>query len=142
MSVKLNSYINFAGNTREVMEFYKSVFGGEVYFDTFGKHESTEMPVAPEDRDKIMHAFLKGENGVELMASDAPMGMTVDQGAQVSLTLNGDDETALRGYWEKLSEGAEVSVPLAPSPWGDTFGMLTDKYGIHWMVDIGPMQGE
>jgi len=141
MTVKLNSYISFNGNAREAMEFYRSVFGGEAFYDTFGRHESPEMPVQPEDRDKIMHAFLKGDF-IELMGADTPAGMVYHDGARISLTVNGDDEPVLRSYWEKLSSSGTVTVPLAKSPWGDTFGMLTDKYGVEWMVDIGPVQGE
>ena len=74
MTVKLNSYINFKGSAAEAMEFYKSVFGGEIFSDTFGefadKTPDSGMPVAAEERDKIMHAYLKGDNGIELMGAD------------------------------------------------------------------------
>lgn len=138
--LKLNSYINFNGNAREAVEFYKSIFGGEVFMDTFGSYAG-KMPVDDADKNKIMHAYLKGDNGIELMMSDAPSGMQVQAGGQISLTLNGDNETALREYWDKLSQGGTVDLPLEKAPWGDTFGMLTDKYGIQWMIDIGPVQG-
>lgn len=140
MTVKLNSYISFNGNAREAMDFYKSVFGGEVHSDTFASFASDEMPVAEADNDKLMHAFLKGDNGIEIMASDTPSTMEFQSGAQISLTVNGDDEALLRGYWDKLIEGGTVTVPLEKSPWGDIFGMLTDKFGINWMVDIGPVE--
>lgn len=138
MSVQLNSYVHFTGNAREALEFYKTVFGGEAILRTFAQYESPQMSVAPEDREKIMHGYLKGDNGIGLMASDAPSSMPQpDAGSRMSLTVSGDDEELLRQYWEKLSDGAVVTVPLAESPWGDTFGMLTDKYGVDWMVDIG-----
>jgi len=136
MPVRLNSYISFNGNAREAMDFYKSVFGGEVYADNFAKYESTDMPIAPEDRNKIMHAYLKGDNDIELMASDTPSHMKFTPGAQISLSLSGNDEVLLRGYWTNLAEGGTVTVPLGKSPWGDTFGMLTDKFGIDWMVNV------
>ncbi|MGB4759094.1 MAG: VOC family protein [Candidatus Saccharimonadales bacterium] len=141
MAVKLNSYISFNGNAKEAIEFYKSIFGGEVYSDTFESFQSDAMPVAEADKDKIMHAYLKGDNGIELMASDTPSSMEFQAGAQIQLTLNGDDEALLRSYWDKLSESGAITVPLDKAPWGDTFGMLTDKFGICWMVDIGPIQG-
>jgi PhnB protein len=141
MAVKLNSYINFNGNAKEAVEFYKSVFGGEVYADTFREFAGDTMPVAEEDLDKVMHAYLKGDNGIELMASDTPKGVPFSPGGNVSLTLNGDDETVLRNYWDKLAEGGTITVPLEKAPWGDTFGMVTDKFGVNWMVDIGPVQG-
>lgn len=138
MSVQLNSYVHFTGNAREALEFYKTVFGGEAILRTFAQYESPQMSVAPEDREKIMHGYLKGDNGIELMASDAPSSMPQpDTGSRVSLTVSGDDKALLHGYWDKLSEGAAVTVSLAQSPWDDTFGMLTDKYGVVWMVDIG-----
>lgn len=141
MTVKLNSYINLNGNAKEAVVFYKSIFGGEVYMDTFEKYESSDMPVAAEDKNKVMHAYVKGDNGIELMLSDTPTGMLqAAEGSQITLALNGDDETTLRGYWDKLSESGTVTVPLDKAPWGDTFGMLTDQFGVNWMVDIGPVQ--
>lgn len=142
MTVKLNSYVHFNGDAKDAAEFYKNIFGGEVYSDTFEKFSSDEMPVAEEDKNKIMHAYVKGENGVEVMLADTPSGMQYSEGARISLTLNGDDETILRGYWDKLAESGTVTVPLDKAPWGDTFGMVTDKFGVNWMVDIGPVQGQ
>jgi PhnB protein len=139
MTVKINSYISFNGNAKEAIEFYKSVFGGEVFMDTFDSF-ADKMPMDEADKGKIMHAFLKGDNGIELMAADTPAGMQYQSGAQISLTLNGDDETKLREYWDKLVEGGQVTMPLDKAPWGDTFGMLVDKFGINWMIDIGPVQ--
>lgn len=139
MTVKLNSYISFNGNTKEAVEFYKSIFGGEVFMDTYDSF-ADKMPVKEADKGKIMHAYLKGDYGIELMLSDNPSSTPFQSGAQISLTLNGDDEEKLRGYWEKLSEGGQVAMPLDKAPWGDTFGMLADKFGINWMIDIGPVQ--
>lgn len=136
MSVKLNSYISFNGNAREAMEFYRSIFGGEVHSDTFSSFASEEMPIAEEDMNKIMHAYLKGNNGIELMGADVPTGLPYHDGVRVSLTLNGDDEALLRDYWNKLAEGGKVTMPFEKAPWGDTFGMLIDKYGVEWMVDV------
>ena len=142
MAVKLDSYISFDGVAREAAEFYKSVFGGEVYMDTFEKFAGTGMPVDEVDMDKIMHGYLKGDNGIELMMSDTPSSMAYDDGSRISLSLSGDDDALLRGYWEKLSEGGSITMALEKAPWGDTFGMLTDKFGVNWMIDIGPVQSE
>jgi PhnB protein len=135
MAVTLNSYLSFNGNAREAAEFYKSVFGGEVHLDTFEKF-SESMPVADEDKNRVMHAYLKGDNGIELMLADTRSDMGYEAGSQISLSLSGDDETLLRSYWDKLSEGGNVTMPFAKAPWGDTFGMLTDKFGIDWMIDV------
>lgn len=140
MSLSLNSYISFNGNAREALEFYQSIFGGTFEADTyssFNEQSGSAMPVAPEDEDKIMHATLKGDNGIVIMASDTPSSMPYDAGKQIiSMALTGDDEQTLQGYWEKLSEGGKVTMPLEKAEWGDTFGMLSDRYGIDWMVDI------
>jgi PhnB protein len=83
-----------------------------------------------------MHAMLEAENGITFMASDTPNNMEYRPGANISMSLNGDDEAELRGYFEKLCDGGMVTMPLEKAPWGDTFGMCTDKYGINWMVNI------
>ncbi len=140
MAVKLISYINFNGNAREAAEFYHSVFGGKLEVSTFADFASEEMPVGDEDKDKVMHSYLRGEDGIELMISDVPSSMEYQEGACISLTLNSDDEAVGRGYWDRLTEGGTITMPLEKSMWNSTFGMFTDKFGINWMVDIGEMQ--
>jgi len=140
MSVNLNAYINFDGTATEALEFYKGVFGGEVFSDTFRSFASDEMPVPEQDLDKIMHGYLKGDNGIELMVSDAMSSMQIASGSNIQLSLSGDDEELLRGYWEKLGADGVISIPLDKAPWGAIFGMVKDKYGIDWMVNIGGEQ--
>lgn len=130
--VRLNPYLSFKNNAREAMEFYKTVFGGKLDISTFAS-----MPgVDPAEANNVMHAQLEGENGVVFMASDTPSHMVYDSGRNISMSLSGDDDALLRTYWDKLSVGGAVSVPLETAPWGDTFGMFTDKFGIAWMVNI------
>lgn len=135
MQTKLNPYLRFNGNTKEAMEFYKTVFGGNLTMSTF---KQGGIPVEPADADKIMHAMIVTEGGLTLMASDTPPGMSYNPGNNVTISLSGDNEQELRGYWEKLSEGAQIGMPLDKAPWGDTFGMLTDRFGMYWMVNIMP----
>lgn len=90
----------------------------------------------PAESSKIMHAQLETENGMMLMASDTPNNMEFKQGTNFSLSLSGDDEAMLRGYWNKLSDSGTVGMPLGTAPWGDTFGMCTDKFGVNWLVNI------
>lgn len=130
---KLNPYISFKDNTRAAMEFYKTVFGGNLTLNTF---KEGGMPHDPADADKIMHAMLISEHNMTLMASDTPPGVPHNPGASISISLSGDNEAELRGYWDKLSAGATVTAPLEKAPWGDTFGMLTDQFGVNWMVNI------
>lgn len=132
--IKLNPYINFKNNARDAMEFYKSVFGGELTMSTFKEGMNMEGPEA----ENIMHAQLVVGPEMTLMAADTPEHMEYKPQSGFGVSLSGEigDEEKLKSYWEKLSEGANVSVPLAKAPWGDTFGMLTDKFGINWMVNI------
>jgi PhnB protein len=132
---KLNPYIHFKDTAREAMEFYKSVFGGELTLSTF--KEGGGVQDGPH-ADKIMHAMLVVGPEITLMAADTPPEMEYGVRGGMSISLSGEttDEEQLKGYWEKLSTGATITVPMETAPWGDTFGMLTDKFGIDWMVNI------
>lgn len=140
MALKLIGYLHFNGNAREAAEFYQSVFGGELQLSTFAEYESEEMPVADADKNKIMNAFLKGDNDIKIMLSDVPSYMEYDDGHRISLALNTNDEAQGRALWDKLSEGGTVTMDLQESMWNSIFGMFTDKFGINWMLDIGEMQ--
>jgi PhnB protein len=133
MQSRLNPYLSFENSAREAMEFYKSVFGGKLDVTTFKESHIAEG--TPEGN-LVMHAMLTADNGIVLMGADTPPQTEYKPGGDVSLSLSGDDEAELRGYFDKLSEGGAVSVPLDKAPWGDTFGMFTDKFGKHWMVNI------
>ena len=137
MPTLLNPYINFLDNAKEAMEFYRSVFGGELTSTTF---QEGGMPVDDTDQQLIMHSQLTTAKGFTLMGSDTPQHMRQDGAGRGGFTvsLSGDDEAELTGYWEKLADGATVTAPLEKAPWGDTFGMCTDKYGVDWMVNISP----
>jgi PhnB protein len=135
---RLNPYISFAGNAREAMEFYERVFGGTLTLNTFGQAGASH---APDDDDKIMHGMLETDSGFTLMGADTPSGMEHSPGNNIAVSLSGDDADELRGYWEKLSTDATVSVPLEKQMWGDEFGMCVDGFGITWMVNIGQPQG-
>lgn len=133
MSVKLNPYLNFRGDARAAMEFYKSAFGGALEIITY---KDGGMSSGPDDENFVMHSQLDADPDLTLMASDTPPGMDFTPGNSVSISLSGNDEKALRGYWDKLSAGGTVAMPLEKAPWGDTFGMCTDRFGIQWLVNI------
>lgn len=133
MQSKLNPYISFKGNAKEAMEFYESVFGGKLEITTF---KEGGMSANQANDNQIMHAMLVADNGITLMASDLPDGMEYKPGTNVSISLSGDNEAELSGYYEQLSAGGQIAEPLTKAPWGDTFGMFTDKFGIFWMVNI------
>ncbi len=133
----LNPYISFRDNARQALEFYRDVFGGNLTLNTFGQYGDPNQPGA----DNIMHGQLQADNGFTLMAADTPPGMEFNAvGGNITISLGGDDEQELRGYWDKLSEGGNVTMPFEKQMWGDLFGMCTDKFGVPWMVDVAQPQ--
>jgi PhnB protein len=138
MTARLNPYIGFRNTAREALTFYHSVFGGDLQLMTFGENG---MAQTPSEADNIMHGQLDTPNGFTLMASDTPATMPFQEGSSVSISLSGDEEALLRGYWDGLVDGGHPILPLAKAPWGDTFGMLTDKFGVTWMVNIAAGKG-
>jgi len=133
MPTRLNPYLNFRDNAKQAMEFYQGVFGGELTLSSFGDFGASEDPA---EVDKIMHGQLESPNGLVLMGADTPSSMEFTEGGNVAVSLSGEDESELRGYWDQLADGATVTVPIDKAPWGDTFGMCTDKFGISWLVNI------
>ncbi|ERG63129.1 hypothetical protein L332_01500 [Agrococcus pavilionensis RW1] len=137
MATLLNPYLAFGREAREAMNFYHGVFGGDLVVSTFGE---SGMADDPGDADLVMHAQLTTADGHTIMASDTPRGMEQPTGRQ-QVSLSGDDDATLSRYWESLSDGATVLEPLVAAPWGDRFGMLVDRWGVLWMVNIAPGAG-
>lgn len=133
MRSTLNPYLSFRDNAREAMEFYQTVFGGELRMQTFGDFHASQDPA---EDNKIMHAMLTADNGIVFMAADTPNSMEYHPGSNISMSLSGDNEAELAGYYKKLLVGGTLGTPLEKAPWGDTFGMLTDKFGVSWLVNI------
>ena len=130
MATHLNPYLSFRDNAREAMEFYQSVLGGELNVSTFAEFHVSDDPT---EADKLMHANLSTPGGLILMGADTPNTQERAETSNISVSLSGEDETELQGYWDGLAAGGTVTVPFAKAPWGDTFGMLTDKFGVDWM---------
>ncbi len=128
----LNPYLTFNGNAREAMTFYHEVLGGDLAINTFGEYGMADSPQA----DQIMHARVATPTGMNIMASDTAPGMDVQPIGGFAISLSGEDEAELRGYWDKLVEGGTVMMPLEPQMWGDTYGQVTDRFGVSWMIDI------
>jgi len=133
MQSKLNPYINFKDNTREAMEFYRTVFGGKLNVNTFKEFHASQDP---SEDDLVMHSVLEADNGITFMASDTPNRMEYRPGTNMSMSLSGDNEAELKTYFEKLSAGGTVTMPLEKVIWGDSFGMCIDKFGVQWLVNI------
>ena len=135
MASRLNPYLNFPdGRAREAMELYRSVLGGELSLMTFG-----DMGMEGALAEQVMHGQLETPAGFTLMGADAPPEMVqVTFGDNVSVSISGGQEDAedMRRWFAALSEGGEVRQPLELAPWGDEFGMLVDRFGIAWLVNI------
>ena len=138
--IKLNPYLNFMGRTEEAFDFYKSVFGGEFvtlqrFRDVPGLPGADKM--SEDDSKKLMHVALKvGDN--TLMGTDAleSMGHTLTVGNNISLSLHPETREELERLFAGLAEGGTIVQPLEKAPWGATFGMLDDKFGIKWMFNF------
>jgi PhnB protein len=131
--LRLNPYLLFQDRAREAMDFYHQVFGGDLMVQTYA---DMGMSADPSNDERIMHAQLVTPHGLVLMASDTPDGVPHQAGSQISISLSGDDEPTLRGFYDGLAEGGTVIEPLEQAPWGDHFGACVDRFGISWMVNI------
>ncbi len=128
----LNPYLTFNGNCLEAMEFYKSCLGGKLDVSTFGEAPG-EM--TDEEKDLIMHARLESE-GIIIMASDTnTKNGDVNFGSNISLNINTNDVATAEKLYAALANGGKETMPLQETFWGATFGMLTDKFGLHWMIN-------
>jgi PhnB protein len=136
MASRLNPYLNFNGNARQALEFYTSVFGGNLTLSTFADFGAAGSP----DADRIMHGQLETEAGYTIMAADVTSEMEYHPPAGFSVSLSGDDADALHGYFAKLSAGGTTTMPLQKQVWGDEFGMCVDQYGVSWLVNISQPQ--
>ena len=133
MTSRLNPYIQFKDNARQAMEFYQTVFGGELAVNTFGEYGMADAAEA----NLVMHAQLETPRGYTIMGADTPAHMAFNDGSRITVSLSGDEGDELRGYWDKLSGTGTVSMPLEKQMWGDEFGMCVDRFGVAWMVNIG-----
>lgn len=137
MGVRLNPYLNFRGEAREALETYQRIFGGEL---TTMPLAGTGMELAPGEDEWLMHGDLQTPDGLTIMAADTPSSMPLSSGSSMSVSISGDDAERLRAIWDGLLEGGTLTVPLEQAPWGDVFGMLVDRFGVAWLVDITPAE--
>jgi PhnB protein len=134
---KLNIYLNFAGNTEEAFNFYKSVFGRE--FSSVVRFKDMPMEginIPEEDENKIMHISLPvGEDNV-LMATDSleSLGMELKQGNNVYISVHPDSKEEADRIFNELSAGGTIEMPISDQMWGDYYGSFEDKFGVQWMV--------
>lgn len=144
---KVNPYLHFLGNSEEVFNFYKSVFGGEFatvmrYGDMSGQEGCENM--SDEDKAKIMHIALPLSDGHVLMGTDAVGEHAKDAafGNNISLSVSADSKEEAEKIFSGLTEGGKVTMPLGDTFWGAYFGMLTDKVGINWLINYDYLKEE
>jgi PhnB protein len=134
MSVNVVTHLNFRGDARAALTFYQSVFGGDLavvtYQDAGDVQETSEA-------DQVMWGQVAADNGFRVMAYDVPSHLTWDQGENAFfVSLRGEAAEEITAYWEKLSDGATVLQPLGPAQWAPLYGMLKDRFGVTWVVDV------
>ncbi|ROR95574.1 PhnB protein [Salana multivorans] len=140
MTIAVAPYLQFRSNAREAMTYYRSVLGGEVGFSTFGEFGMTEDPA---EADQVMHSQIVKDGVAVLMGADTPASMELPERSSIAVSLFGGAEDAeeMHRQWALLSDGAQAILEdLTKAPWGDEFGMLLDRYGTFWMVNIGSAQ--
>ena len=141
--MKVNTYLNFAGNAREAFEFYKGIFGGEFSsVVTFGDMPMEGVTIPDADKGKTMHISLPIGDDSVLMASDTleSLGHEFVQGNNVYVSLHPDSREEADRIFNGLSEGADVEMPMGDQVWGDYFGSLRDKFGVGWMINHAAAQ--
>lgn len=131
MTSILNPYVHLDGDAREALTFYHSLFGGDLTVMTYG-----DLGTEGEQVSRVMHGQISVPDGLTLMVSDGMTGETLERGNAWSLSLSGDDDAELRGWFEALADGGSVGVPLEQQAWGDVYGQLVDRFGVPWMVNI------
>ena len=137
MASRLNPYISFDGNAREAIETYKDVFGGELTVSTFG--DMARRRRRPRGQGDAQPARDPGGLHADGLRHAARHART-QPGNNIAVSLSGDDDAELRGYWDKLAGGGQVALALEKQMWGDVFGMVVDRFGVSWMVNIAQPQ--
>ncbi|MEU6828362.1 VOC family protein [Nocardia beijingensis] len=128
------THLNFRGDARAALEFYRSVFGGHLAVVTY--RDAGNVQDAPE-ADQIMWGEVRADNGFHVMAYDVPAAMGYDQGENAFfVSVRGATVEEVSGYWEELTAGATIVVPMGPANWAPAFGMLRDRFGVVWVLDV------
>ena len=134
MSVNVTPHLNFRGQARAALEFYQSVFGGDLAAVTYADAGAV---TAAEEADQVMWGQVASDAGVRVMAYDVPSHTAWEPGTiPFFVSVRGADAEEVAGYWKKLAEGSSIAVPLAPAAWAPLYGMLTDRFGVTWVLDV------
>jgi PhnB protein len=134
MSVTTTTHLNFRGDARPALDFYRSVFGGRTVAVTYKDAGNVQNE---NEADWLMWGEVVGDNGFHVMAYDVPSRLPWDQGrSSFFVSVRGEDPAEISGLWQRLSEGSTVVQPLEPAPWAPLYGMLTDRFGVTWVLDV------
>ncbi|UIJ70592.1 VOC family protein [Aurantimonas sp. HBX-1] len=138
MTIKTTTHLNFRGQAREALAFYQSVFGGRQLLFTYADaHAVTD----PAEADQVIWGEVASEDGFHVMAFDVPASRPWDKGTiPVFVSVRGDDADEVTGYWARLGEGATVIQPLGPAGFSPLYGMVRDRFGITWVLDVQAVQ--
>lgn len=135
MSITTTTHLNFRGEARAALEFYRQVFGGQATLVTYADAGNTAGNTA--GGDQIMWGQVAADNGFRVMAYDVPAHLSHDPGDRaVFVSVRGTDADEVTGYWKGLSDGATVAQDLGPAGWSPLYGMLTDRFGVTWVLDL------
>ena len=134
MPIQTTAHLNFRGDAREALDFYHAVFGGDKVVVTYGDAGAAQDPSSADD---VMWGQVLSEDGFHVMAYDVPSFMGYEPGENAYfVSVRGDSAGEISPLWERLSEGAAVVLPLAPAQWSPLYGMLKDRFGVVWVLDV------
>ena len=139
MAITTVTHLNFRGDARAALGFYQSVFGGALVTVTYAEAGQGENSA---EADQVIWGQVVAANGFRIMAYDVPARMAWDAGKiPFFVSVRGDAAEEIAGYWAALSNGAEIVQPLAPSMWSPLYGMLKDRFGVTWILDVAAPAG-
>ncbi|MEV4357206.1 VOC family protein [Nonomuraea sp. NPDC049625] len=134
MSVNTVTHLNFRGDARAALAFYQSVFGGDLAVVTYKDAGNVQEPA---EADRVMWGQVSAAGEFEVMAYDVPSRLPYSRGENAFfVSVRGETAEEITAYWERLSDGATVLQPLGPAQWAPLYGMLTDRFGVTWVIDV------
>ncbi|WP_019143619.1 VOC family protein [Aeromicrobium massiliense] len=134
MTVAVVPHLNFRGEARAALEHYRAAFGGDLTVTSYADAGAVQDPA---EADQVMWGQVVAPNGFTVMAYDVPSSRPWSRGEDpFFVSVRGDDVAELTACWERLADGATVRQPLAPAPWAAAYGMLTDRFGVTWVMDV------
>ncbi|RFU36476.1 VOC family protein [Actinomadura logoneensis] len=134
MSVTTATHLNFRGDARAALEFYRSVFGGDLAVVTYKDAGAVQ---GESEADQVMWGQVRSAAGFHVMAYDVPSGMPYEQGTNgFFVSVRAETVEEVTGYWEKLVEESTVVVPMGPAGWAPAYGMARDRFGVVWVLDV------